>query len=221
MAITKLSTTFKDDIINTAVNAHRKYRMTAVSGETDTYSLEDTTSYIQVGDDYDADVVNNTNETVNDVIDVAEDNADTLAGILDGTTAVPRAGTANTATTATTANSANTATTANRLTTARKINGVDFDGSSDITVYDNTKVSNNADFILIDQQSLSFVNNVCTISDNRITANSLADVYFTGLTESIANGAGIVVETVAGAVTLTASTTPTGTIVATIHVRVA
>lgn len=221
MAITKLSTDFVDDIIDTSVNEHRKYRMTSVSGEADTYMLEDTTVYSQTGTPYDASVVNNTNGTINQVIDLAEDNADDLAGFLDGTVPIARAGTAGTATTAGTANSATTATSAGKLTTARKINGVDFDGSYNITVYDNTKVSLDADFILINQQALTFLNNVCTISDSRITASSLADVYFTSLTESVANNADIVVETSAGAVTLTASNTPTGTIEATIHIRVA
>ena len=221
MAITKLATDFVDDIINTSVNAHRKYKMTSVSGEADTYMLEDTTVYTQVGTPYDSSVVNNTNGTINQVIDLAEDNADDLAGFLDGTVPIARAGTAGTATTAGTANSATTATSAGKLTTARKINGVDFDGSYNITVYDNTKVSLDADFILINQQALTFLNNVCTISDARITASSLADVYFTSLTESVANNADIVVETTAGAVMLTASNTPTGTIEATIHIRVA
>lgn len=221
MAITKLSTDFVDDIIDTSVNEHRKYKMTSVSGEADTYELEDTTTYTQVGTPYDASVVNNTNGTINQVIDLAEDNADDLAGFLDGSVPIARAGTASTATNATTANSANTATSAGKLTTARKINGVDFDGSNNITVYDNTKVGLDTDFILINQQRLTFVNRVCTISDARITASSLADVYFTSLTESIANNADIVVETSAGAVTLTASNTPTGNIEATIHIRVA
>lgn len=254
MAISKLPTNFVDDIIDTSVNEHRKYKMTAVSGETDTYELEDKTTYTQQGTPYNATVVNNTNGTINQVIDLAEDNADTLSDILDGTTAVAKAGTANTATTATTANSANTATsagtatsatsadtattagsattatnatsattatTADKLTNSRTINGVAFDGSQSITVYDNTKVSNDSDFILLNQQTLAFVGNVCTLSDNRITASSLADVYFTSATQAIAESADIIVDTTAGAVKLTASNTPTGNIVATIHIRVA
>ena len=221
MAISKLPTNFVDDIIDTSVNEHRKYKMTPVSGETDTYELEDRTTYTQQGTPYNATVVNNTNGTINQVIDLAEDNADDLAGFLDGTVPIARAGTAGTATTAGTANSATTATSAGKLTTARNINGVDFDGSNNITVYDNTKVSLDTDFILINQERLTFVNKVCTISDNRITASSLADVYFTSATEGVAINADIVVETSAGAVTLTAGNTPTGNIDATIHIRVA
>lgn len=221
MAITHLATNFVDDIIDTSVNAHRKYKMTAVSGETDTYELEDKTTYTQQGTPYNASVVNNTNGTVNAVIDLAEDNADDLAGFLDGTVPIARAGTAGTATTAGTASSATTATSAGKLTTARNINGVAFDGSNNITVYDNTKVSLDADFILINQERLTFVNNVCTLSDARITASSLADVYFTSATESVAINANITVETSAGAVTLTAGNAPTGNIDATIHIRVA
>lgn len=221
MAISKLPTNFVDDIIDTSVNEHRKYKMTAVSGETDTYELEDRTTYTQQGTPYNATVVNNTNGTINQVIDLAEDNADDLAGFLDGTVPIARAGTAGTATTAGTANSATTATSAGKLTTARKINGVDFDGSNNITVYDNTKVSLDTDFILINQERLTFTNKVCTILDSRITASSLADVYFTSATEGVAINADIVVETSAGAVTLTAGNTPTGNIDATIHIRVA
>lgn len=221
MAITKLATNFVDDIIDTSVNEHRKYRMTAVSGETDTYELEDTTTYTQQGTPYNASVVNNTNGTINAVIDLSEANADDLAGFLDGTVPIARAGSAGTATTAGTANSATTATSAGKLTTARNINGVAFDGSNNITVYDNTKVSLDADFILINQERLTFVNNVCTLSDSRITASSLADVYFTSATESVAINADITVETSAGAVTITAGNAPTGNIDATIHIRVA
>ena len=219
MAITHLSTNFVDDIIDTSVNAHRKYKMTAVSGETDTYELEDKTTYTQQGTPYNASVVNNTNGTINQVIDLAEDNADDLAGFLDGSVPIARAGHAGTATTAGTASSASTATsagsatsatsagtaqtagsatTADHLTTARKINGVDFDGTADITVVDSTKVSNNEDFILIDQENLTFINNICQ------TRN-----------------AGITVETYAGYIQLVASSTPASTLVATIHIRVA
>ena len=242
MAITHLSTNFVDDIIDTSVNAHRKYKMTAVSGETDTYELEDKTTYTQQGTPYNASVVNNTNGTINQVIDLAEDNADDLAGFLDGSVPIARAGHAGTATTAGTASSASTATsagsatsatsagtaqtagsatTADHLTTARKINGVDFDGTADITVVDSTKVSNNEDFILIDQENLTFINNICQINDNKITANSLADVYFTSTTVEVARNAGITVETYAGYIQLVASSTPASTLVATIHIRVA
>ena len=242
MAISKLPTNFVDDIIDTSVNEHRKYKMTAVSGETDTYELEDKTTYTQQGTPYNASVVNNTNGTINQVIDLAEDNADDLAGFLDGTIPIARAGHAGTATTAGTASSATSATTAgsatsattagtattagsattaDHLTTARKINGVDFDGTADITVVDSTKVANTEDFILIDQENLTFINNVCQINDSKITANSLADVYFTSATVEIARNAGITVETYAGYIQLVATTTPASTLVATIHIRVA
>lgn len=190
MAITKLSTSFKDDIINTAVNAHRKYKMTAVSGEADTYTLEDTTTYIQVGDDYDADVVNNTNATVNALIDLAEGNADDVAGMLDGTVPIARATSATSATTATTATSATTA------------------GSAD------------NDFILCDQRNLTFANGFCQLNDARITANSLADVYFTTATIATAEQADITVECFASNVKLFCANEPTGTITATIRIRV-
>lgn len=56
--------------------------------------------------------------------------------IKDGTTKVPNATNADNATNAENATSADEAT---KLATARKINGVDFDGTQDITIEDNTK----------------------------------------------------------------------------------
>ena len=76
------------------------------------------------------------------------------------------------------------------------------------------------DFILINKQNLTFSANVCTISDARITADSLADVYFTTACMTAAEKAAIVVETSAGAVTLTAGRTPESTLTATIKIRV-
>lgn len=254
MAISKLSTNYIDDIIDVNLNEHRRYKMTAVSGQEDTYELEDTTVYVQQGTTYNAEAVNTANRTINEIIDVSEDNSANVTGFIDGSVTIARAGTANIADHATTANSATTATTAtrantatsadnatrattatraltadsatsattaDRLTTARTINGVSFDGSADITIYDSTKVSNDSDFILVNQSDLTFTDNQCRLNDSRITANSLADVYFTTDTRSTALNADITAETYAGYVLLTATNTPTGTITATIHIRVA
>lgn len=76
------------------------------------------------------------------------------------------------------------------------------------------------DFILANQQVLNFTNKICSIQDDRITANSLADVYFTADSISIAENAVISVETYNGEVELTAGREPEGTISASIHVRV-
>ena len=78
----------------------------------------------------------------------------------------------------------------------------------------------NNDFILRNKQSLSFTNKVCTINDERITADSLADVYFTNATMQAASKASITVETTNGAVTLTAARTPETILVASIRIRV-
>ena len=80
--------------------------------------------------------------------------------------------------------------------------------------------STDNDFILKNQQALSFSNKVCTISDSRITANSLADVYFTQACMNAATKASIIVETSAGKLTLTAARTPEATLTATIKIRV-
>lgn len=59
-----------------------------------------------------------------------------------------------------------------------------------------------------------------TYEDQRITAESLADVYFDSTTFEAAQRADISVETYAGYLTLTASRIPSGTIAGTIKVRV-
>ena len=83
-----------------------------------------------------------------------------------------------------------------------------------------TSMPSSDNFILLNQQSLAFTNNICTISDSRITANSLADVYFTTETIDIAENADISVETYGGKVQLTAKNIPTGAIKASIMIRV-
>lgn len=76
------------------------------------------------------------------------------------------------------------------------------------------------DFILCNKQNLVFSSNICTIQDQRITADSLADVYFTSGCLATAQKAAIAVETSAGAVTLTAARAPEATLTATIKIRV-
>lgn len=66
---------------------------------------------------------------------------------------------------------------------------------------------------------LTFTSKVATVSDTRITTNSLADVYFTSDTIAAAEKADISVETLAGKVQLTAKNAPAGTIKASIHIR--
>lgn len=78
----------------------------------------------------------------------------------------------------------------------------------------------NNDFILINQQVLAFVNKIYSIQDERITENSLADVYFTSDSINIAENAVISVETYNGEVELTAGREPEGIIRASIHIRV-
>ena len=73
---------------------------------------------------------------------------------------------------------------------------------------------------VIAEQTLTFINNVCQISDAKVTADSLIDVYFTADTINVAEEAQIYVDSSAGKITLTALNTPTGTIKAVIRVRV-
>lgn len=77
------------------------------------------------------------------------------------------------------------------------------------------------DFILLNKGALTFNSgNICSISDSRITADSLADVYFTDATTAIAEKAVITVETYNGRVDLVAGRAPEGQIVASIRIRV-
>lgn len=197
MAITKLPVDFKDDIINTEINDKRRYNL--VENTDGTVSLEDMTTYEQVGNDYGQAQINALNGTVNEVIDAVEAAQDDIKNIENGSTVAEAA---------------------NKLATARKINGVDFDGTQDITVHDATKLSKDEDFILLNQGELAFSEMTATIEDARITEGSLADVYFTADTIAYAEEAGISVEAISGAVVLTAVNAPTGTIKATIHIRV-
>ena len=58
-----LPTNLKDDILDSSVNTKRKYRM--IDNEDGTYSFEDATEYSQVGDEYGAGLINETNRQVN------------------------------------------------------------------------------------------------------------------------------------------------------------
>lgn len=201
MAITKLATNYKDDVVDISKNAHRKYLVTPTS-DTNVYTFEEKTEYIQKGSEYKAEDINKTNETVNQLIDLVESNDDIITAIGNGSTPVPKATSAVTATMATTATNANTADTANYATTADFADAVE------------------SDFILINKQTLNFNNNVCTLVSSRVTANSLVDVYFTSETASVATSADITVDTIDGAVKLVAKNTPSSPIVATIRVKV-
>ena len=78
----------------------------------------------------------------------------------------------------------------------------------------------NDDFILISQQALTFTNKVCIFNDPRITAASLADVFFTTSCAAAAEKAMISVETTTSTLTLTAARTPEATLTASIRIRV-
>lgn len=80
--------------------------------------------------------------------------------------------------------------------------------------------SSENDFILCKKQELVFIGNVCTINNEKITENSLADVYFTGDTISVAEEAVISVETQDGKLLLTSIRSVEGEIKATIKIRV-
>ena len=83
-----------------------------------------------------------------------------------------------------------------------------------------TKAGSVNNDIVINEQTLTFTNKVCVIQNANVTAKSLANVIFSRDTLDVARKAVISVETSAGAITLTAGRTPSGTIKARINVRV-
>lgn len=76
-----------------------------------------------------------------------------------------------------------------------------------------------AKFFELPLQTLTFVNNVCEITNSDVTADSMVDVYFTAATMEAAEAAEIVVDSQAGKIVLTATYEPVGTIQARIGVR--
>lgn len=154
MAIAKLKTNFQDDIINTEVTDKRRYEL--INNSDGTVSLDDKTTYTQIGSNYGAKEINETNDTINQLIDANEKAEQSAESV----------------------------------------------------------------FVLRNQSLLTFVGNTCTISDERITADSLADVYFTSDTALNAEKAVIDVETYSGRVDLNAGRTPEGDIRASIVIRV-
>lgn len=62
-----LKTDYKDDVLDTTQNTKRKYQM--IDNEDGTVSFEDVTEYLQQGDSFGADDINDTNEEVNIIND--------------------------------------------------------------------------------------------------------------------------------------------------------
>lgn len=77
----------------------------------------------------------------------------------------------------------------------------------------------NKDYVIA-EQAFVFTNRVCQISDSKVTANSLIDVYFTAETIGAAEEAQIYVDSSAGKITLTATQQPSSAIRGMIRVRV-
>lgn len=181
-----------------------KYKITDTGDST--AMVEDVTEYTTEGSYFGATEINNTNSTINAVIDLEEANTSSISRVVNGQIVVDSSEDADEAQTADTINGAS-------------INGVPFDGSSNIQVSDATKVSKADSFILRSKQALSFANKVCIISDDRITEDSLAEVIFTPACLDDATKSVISVETSDGALTLTAGRTPASTLIATIYIR--
>lgn len=166
MEIEKLPVDFVDDVLNTDLSDKRRYNL--INNPDGTISLEDVTTYRVIGSDFGAEQVNQTNETINELIDES-------------------------------------------VSTSKNIEKINKE----------IKEESDKDFILVNQKVINFVSGItATLQDNRITADSLADVYFTTDCYEIARKAYITVDTYEGRVVLTAGRPPEGTITATIHIRV-
>lgn len=96
--------------------------------------------------------------------------------------------------------------------------------SNDVENYKNTAQSLIENYVYNDYTSevtnLTFSNKVCEVTDTKVTANSLIDVYFTADTIQEAEGCKIVVDSEAGKIKLTAEKQPSKTIKAVFRVRV-
>lgn len=84
----------------------------------------------------------------------------------------------------------------------------------------NSLIGEETEFIISHRTFTFDQTRICTITDDRITSESLADVYFDSATFENAQRAVISVETYDGYLTLTAGRIPSGTISGTIKVRV-
>ena len=95
---------------------------------------------------------------------------------------------------------------------------------ADVEDYKNTAQSLIENYVYNDYTSavtnLTFVDKVCEVTDTKVTANSLIDVYFTADTIQEAEDCKIVVDSEAGKIKLTAEKQPGKTIKAVFRVRV-
>ena len=216
MSITKLPVNYIDGV----VDGTRKYEM--VENQDHTYSFTDVSQFIRAELLVSADEINNVNETINDVIDLAEGNKDRIDDLVDeigdilaNEVDVPRAihaDTADTATNTPTATNADHATQAGTATYATSATSA----TSAVSV---PVIS--SEFVLINNVQLSFTNNQCRIYDERITANSLVNMYFNNNTSKTnAKDADITLTPQTGSLLITAVKNPSA-ITVSIKVKVA
>lgn len=204
MSITKLPINYIDGV----VDGTRKY--IKIENQDNTVSFRDVSEFIREELLVSADEFNNVNETINELIDLSEENKDKIDDLIDGVgdilaneVDVPRARqalNADSALNATTADEADHATTAGTATNA----------TSATSANTAISVSTVADeFILYNNTQLSFINNQCVISDERITADSLANMYFSDATSKTnAKNADLTLISRAGSLLITAVKNP-------------
>lgn len=215
MSITKLRANYTDGI----VRGKRKYTITVISGNTVT--INDVSEFIKPELNVTASEFNNVNVTVNTLIDLAESNdtriedvsAD-VTDLLDGETEASNASTALTASHASNATRTTLADSANSA--QRAINALSVASATTATTA--SSVAN--EFILLNKAPLIFVNKQCLMSDARITANSLANLYYSDSTSKAnAKDADLTIIPQNGSILITAVKNP-NTIRASIKVKV-
>lgn len=105
------------------------------------------------------------------------------------------------------------------LSVPRKINGVEFDNSKNITVYDNTKVNANDNAIIRAMGLLTFNDKVLKITDSRIHSYSLAKVIVRSDCLDEAERCALEVDTYNGYLEIRLGRTPQKSIYAGVSVR--
>ncbi len=89
MAKATLSTSYKDDVLASAMSGSRRYKM--ISNDDGTVSFQDATTYTQTGSTFGASVINATNTAVNESADKANI-IDSLSDVVANTTSGKMAG---------------------------------------------------------------------------------------------------------------------------------
>lgn len=209
--IAKLPTDFVDE-----VTSQYKYKIADL--DKGLSEVENVTEFSVKGSYYGATEVKNQRKAVNSLVDVTKNNESVLNNIVNGNPQINVEHSEN-ARTAIQSETSQHSVKGHKFRVPVQINGVEFDGNKNITITDDTKVSKNESFILTCKKALSFSNGKCTISDSKITSNSLADLIIEKSSMSEAHRCRLDIETNNGNVVITAYRTPKKTIYGSVIIR--